>query len=598
VESSHASWRVYPQLSKETFRAAESANIDPLYAQFLANRGVKSEEMKPFIFPTYDETLDPFSLTDMPRAVNLIRSALENKEHITVYGDYDADGVTSSALLYRALCTLKHPEAPLDFHIPHRLLDGCGLNFAALAMLRKYGTTLIITTDCASSDIAQVTYAQQLGMDVIITDHHSPPVERPQAYAMLNPWRQDAAESDLKTRYLCGVGMAFKLVQALYRSYKHTREEEMDLLDFVAVGSVADLAPLLGENHMLVRLGMQYLNTTQNPGLRALIRSANLQPGRIRERDIAYALAPRINAAGRMKDASIAFYLLTTESEEEATAYVAELEGLNLLRQRQTEELMYNVREQAQLHPNDQIVLVSGDDWHEGILGLVAGKLVEEINKPVLVLSNDARTGLSRGSARSQKGFNVIEALRGFSSRLERYGGHAQAAGFTIQSKRIDEFRTHLLGWKAENGRKAEHEVGKEVVTQVETLIEQETPARMVDLILRKTDLLNYSGYKKLRVLSPFGAGNPDPTFKIERARLLDCWTSGMNRQNLRLKLGVTDASTRTTIQVTGTLIRGAARLDSFERGSLVDIIFRIESSEDESRQDMWLKILDVWKTE
>ncbi len=594
-------WQIYPLLSKRELQAAETEGIDPLYTQLLSSRGVTDlDEVKAFVRPSYEQTLNPLALIDIPRAVECIHDALENKEHITVYGDYDADGVTSSSLLYRALRTLKHSAAPLDFHIPHRLSDGCGLNVAALNMLYERGTRLIITTDCASSDVEQVAYANQLGIDIIITDHHNPPVQLPQAYAMVNAWRPDASESDLKARYLCGAGMAFKLVQALYRSYNRPQGEEMDLLDLVAIGTVADIAPLLGENHLLVRLGMQRLNRTQKPGLKALIRNANLQPGRIRERDIAYALAPRINAAGRMKDASIAFHLMTTESEEEAAAYVAELEWLNVSRQQQTEELMRNVREQAQLHPSDQIILVSGDDWHEGILGLVAGKLVEEINKPVLVLSNDPKTSFSRGSARSQKGFNVIEALRGFSDRLERYGGHAQAAGFTIQRERIDELRTHLLGWKARSSNSVENGTStgaEETASLVEVIVEHEVPALMVDLVLTKTELLNYRGYKKIRELSPFGAGNPEPIFKMKNLRLLDKWTSGVNKQNLRLKLAVVTSANGVT-QITGTLTKGAARLGSLKDISHVDIIFRIESSEDESRQDIWLKILDVRKAE
>ncbi|GAC1391356.1 MAG: hypothetical protein NVS4B11_10440 [Ktedonobacteraceae bacterium] len=590
-------------------QAAEQQGIDPLYAQLLLNRGITTyEDMSRFIKATYMGSSNPFLLTDIDIAVQRVQQALSRKEHITVYGDYDADGVTSSSLLFRALRTLKQAEAMLDFHIPHRLRDGCGLNIAALAMLKKRGTQLIITTDCASSDVEQIRYANELGIDVIITDHHHPPSERPAAYAMVNPWRADATDEEMQFRPLCGAGMAFKLVQALYRAYKHSPEEEMELLDLVAVGTIADIVPLIGENHILVRLGMQKLNATQKPGLKALMRSANLQPGRIRERDIAYGLAPRINAAGRMQDASIAFNLLTTESEEDAAVYVAQLEELNIARQQQTETLMRNVREEAQRHPADTVVLVSGDDWHEGILGLVAGKLVEEINKPVFVLSNDAGKRLSRGSARSQKGFNIIEALRNFTGRLERYGGHAQAAGFTIETTRINEFRKHLLQWQTTgNGTVIEDDIAAaigpvvpivvEEMMQVKTVVEQASFVQMIDLVLHRTDLLNYTGYKKLRALSPFGAGNPEPIFKLERARLIDRWASGMNRQNLRLKLAVADAKTGNIAQITGTLTRGAALLETFERGSLVDVIFRIESSEDESRQDIWLKLLDVQKS-
>jgi single-stranded-DNA-specific exonuclease len=585
--------KVYEQLTKDFFHAAEAVGITPVQAQILHNRGLQTvAEMQKFIAARYEETPDPHALIDMFRAVTRIQQALEQREHITVYGDYDADGVTSSALLFRALRVLKDPTAPLDYHIPHRQRDGCGFNLPALDQLKARGTRLIITTDCASSDVEQVEYARTLGIDVIITDHHHPPTQLPAAYAMVNPWRPDCTYGE---RYLCGVGVAFKLTQALYRAYKRSTEEEMELLDLVAVGTVADIAPLLGENHTLIRLGMQRLNATRKPGLQALIRSANLQPGRIRERDIAYGLAPRINAAGRMKEASIAFELLTTDDVDEANARVSELNQLNQARQQETEELMRSVRAQAQHQPTKAVVLVSGDDWHEGIIGLVAGKLSEEINKPVLVLSNDNETHLSRGSARSQKGFNIIEALRGFATRLERYGGHAQAAGFTIRSERIEELHAHLLNWQAKGGAPAIIE-GTELPDPTGIVTEQESappPApQMVDLVFTRLENLNYSLYQSLRQLSPFGAGNPDPLFKMEGLRLLDKWSSGANGQNLRLKLA--DG----TSQRVGTFLRAAHRRQELVGVERVNVLFRVESSEDESRPEIWLKILEFEATD
>jgi single-stranded-DNA-specific exonuclease len=580
--------KVYPQLTKDFFREAEAADITRVQAQILHNRGLQTiAEMQKFINARYEETPDPHTLIDLSRAVMRIQQALEQREHITVYGDYDADGVTSSALLFRALRVLKDPAAPLDYHIPNRQHDGCGLNLHALNQLKARGTQLIITTDCASSDVEQVEYARTLGIDVIITDHHHPPAQLPAAYAMVNPWRPDCTYGE---RYLCGVGVAFKLVQALYRAYTRSTEEEMELLDLVAVGTVADIAPLLGENHTLVKLGMQRLNTTRKPGLQALIRSANLKPGKIRERDIAYGLAPRINAAGRMKEASIAFELLTTDDADEANARVAELDQLNQARQQETEELMRSVRSQAEHQPTKAVVLVSGDAWHEGIIGLVAGKLSDEINKPVLVLSNDNETHLSRGSARSQKGFNIIEALRGFATRLERYGGHAQAAGFTIRSERIEELHTHLLNWQANGGAPALIE-GTELPDPTGVVTEQESappPApQMVDLVFTRLELLNYNLYKSLRELSPFGAGNPDPLFKMEGLRLLNTWSSGTNGQNLRMKLGSSSGHR------VGTFLRAAHRRNELAGVERVNVLFRVESSEDESRPDIWLKILE-----
>lgn len=586
---------VHSLLSKTQFQTIKRDGIDELQAQLLFNRGIETpEKMKAFIQASYENTSDPLQLIDMQRAVTRIQQAIEASEHITVYGDYDADGVTSSALLYRALRTLKKPDAQLTYHIPNRLHDGCGLNERALDMLKARGTSLIITTDCASSDVEQVEYAKQLGIDVIITDHHHPPERRPQAYAMVNPWRPDCTYGE---RYLCGVGIAFKLTQALYRAYNRTQEEELALLDLVAIGTVADIAPLLGENHTLVRLGMQRLNTTKKPGLLALIRHANLQLRRIKERDIAYALAPRINAAGRMKEASIAFELLITDSDEEANARVAELEQLNVERQQQTEELMRNVREQASFQPMKQVVLVNGDGWHEGIIGLVAGKLSEEINKPVLVLSNDEKHEFSRGSARSQKGFNIIAALSSFSERLERYGGHAQAAGFTIQSDRIEELHTHLLTWKEEDSAPAAIIESTELPDQTGVVTEQESMplsgSQMVDIVFTKMELLNYDLYKQIRLLSPFGAGNPEPIFKMEGVRLLSAWPSGREGQNLRLRLAAT-ANNGSATQRMGTLMKGASRQKDFAGVTHVDIVFKLESSEDDLKPEVWLKVLDV----
>jgi single-stranded-DNA-specific exonuclease len=588
------SWGIYPQLPNERFRASRDAGIDPVLMQLLYNRGIQTlADMQAFIQAEYSQTRDPFTLIDMPRAVGRIQKALEDGEHITVYGDFDADGVTSSALLFRALRTLKKPEAVLDFYIPHRLRDGCGLHLPALDLLKARGTGLIITTDCASSDVEQVTYANSLGIDVIITDHHHPPAQLPPAYAMINPWRPDCVYGE---RYLCGVGIAFKLTQALYRVSKRGLQDELDLLDLVAIGTIADIAPLLGENHTLVRLGMERLNTTRKPGLLALIKSARQIPGQVRERDIAFGLAPRLNAAGRMKEATIAFKLLTTDDTNEAAVLATELENLNIQRQQQTEELMRATYTQLEAQAGKAVILVHGDEWHEGIIGLVAGKLAEETNKPALVLSDNPQTHLSRGSARSQKNFNIIAALRDFDSYLERYGGHAQAAGFTIKSERIEQLHTHLLHWH-ENASDLDPAVipGTDLPDQTGLITEQEssenmpaTATKMVDLVFTKIELLNYTMYQTLRLIGPFGAGNPEPIFKMERLRLVNKWVSGISKQNLRLRLESKHG------QLLGTYMRGAKVGEQLTKATHVNIIFQLAANENENHQEAWIKILDV----
>jgi single-stranded-DNA-specific exonuclease len=599
--SASANWAVYNPLTKAQIKEFQQAGIEYLHAQLLYNRGIKTpESMHRFLAARYDQLPDPLSLIDMDRALERIQRALATHEHITVFGDFDADGVTSAALVTRALRMLEHPGEALDYYIPHRLLEARGLSREALDQLKARGTSLVITTDCGSSDVEEVAYAKTLGIDIIITDHHHPPEQLPQAYAMINPWRPDCTYSE---RYLCGVGIAFKLAQALFRA--HQREQEVhELLDLVAIGSVGDIAYLLGENHTLVRLGLQQLNHTQNAGLRALIQTANLQAGTIRERDISYVLAPRINAAGRMKHASIAFQLLTTGNDEAARQvsfnYAQELEQLNQSRQQQTEELMKLVREQAQSQSNEQVVLVYGDKdtWPEGIIGLVAGKLSEEIKRPVFVLSRD--TVSSRGSARSHGGFNIIEALRERADLFERHGGHAQAAGFTIANSNIEELRKHLLNWY-ESSKPSLETLGA-VTETTETseltlngeVIEQEitTPTDKVDLVIANPDALTYDAYNKISLLSPFGAGNPEPVFRMNNLRLTRRWTSGSAGRHLRVRLKATNR------QFNGTYFRGGSQLDSFKEGSLVHVIFCLEPvwnpPEWESKQDIWLKILHI----
>src|ERR1700694_5069562 len=516
VASLAASWGVHTPLGKAQFEEYGQAGIGPLHAQLLFNRGVTdAEAMQHFLAARFEDIPAPLTLVDMERAIERIQRAFADREHITIFGDFDADGVTSAALLMRALRALKQPDAPLDYFIPHRIEDARGVSKEAIDRLQDRGTKLLITSDCGSSDVAEVEYAKTLGIEIIITDHHHPPEPRPRPFAMINPWREDSTYSE---RYLCGAGIAFKLAQALFRAYGRA-EEARQLLDLVAIGTIGDVAPLLGENHTLARLGLEQLNRTTNAGLKALIQIVRLQPGKIRERDISYALGPRINAAGRMKHASIAFLLLTTDDEAEAQARAKELEELNQARQQITEELMKLVREQAQGQTANPVVLVYGDKsaWPEGIIGLVAGRLSEEIKRTVFVLSQDDST--SRGSARSSGDYNIIEALRNRADLFERHGGHAQAAGFTILNSNIEALREHLLSWQGNNAPAnsitGEVEAGETpdltvVVTEQETSLP--AMSHMVDIVINKPEKqLIYEVYTKIDLLSPFGAGNPEP---------------------------------------------------------------------------------------
>jgi single-stranded-DNA-specific exonuclease len=569
------------------------ARIDPLHAQLLYNRGLRTPaEMLAFLNARLDQIPDPLRLTDMERALPRIRRALNQREHITVFGDFDADGVTSAALLTRALRRLGQAAQQLSVYIPSRLLGQRGLSREAIDILHARGTTLIITSDCGTSDVEEVHYAQELGIDVIITDHHHPPALLPQPLALINTWRLDSTYGE---RYLCGVGTAFKLAQALYREAGH-EQEVWELLDLVAIGTVGDVVPLLGENHTLVRAGMRQLNQTRNPGLQALFQAARLQPGKIRERDISFVLAPRINAAGRMKDAELAFRLLTTDDSAEAFALAAELEQLNASRQQQTEELMKLVRAQAELQADKQVILVYGEQasWPEGIIGLVAGKLADETHRPAFVLSQGAR--VSRGSARSQENFNIILALQAARPHLfERFGGHAQAAGFTIANEHIAELHQHLLRWQEEPGASltiAVAETAQEAAVDLNGETEPPPVSRKVDLVIGKPERLTMEMLNKINQLSPFGAGNPEPVFQLDNVVLQRRWLSGSEGRHLRMRL-------RAHNQIfTGTLLRGGPRAETLKEDSLVTIIFSLEQAwspqGSEPRQEIGLKVLDI----
>jgi single-stranded-DNA-specific exonuclease len=598
--SASAPWGTFERLTRAQFAEFHQAGIASLHAQLLFNRNIRTPtEMHAFLAASLDQLLDPHLLIDMDRALSRIQRALSTHERITVYGDFDADGVTSAALVTRVLRRLGQPEALLSYFIPSRIQGTRGLYKEAIDTLLADGTSLIITTDCGSSDVEEVAYAQGLGLDVIITDHHHPPTQLPQATAMLNPWRPDCTYNE---RYLCGVGIAFKLAQALFQAYGYTSDELRPLLDLVAIGTVGDVAALLGENHALVRAGMQQLNQTENLGLQALIQLSKLQPGRIRERDISFALAPRINAAGRMAEADLAFELLTTSDSSEAARLATELEDLNLKRQTQTEELMKLVREQAQLQADKQVVLVSGEKefWPEGIIGLVAGKLSEEIQRPVFVLSQD--TEFSRGSARCQENFNIILALRAARPAIfERYGGHAQAAGFTIANANITELHEHLLRCWLEQAQSSNDgnavEGPAENVENLASLGLEPEPAattlsRKVDFVITKPEALDMDTLYKINQLSPFGSNNPEPVFRIDSIQLARHWTSGQDGRHLRVRLRSNG------LLFNGTLLRGGARAGALKDGSLVQVIFSLEQAwsppDSEVRQEVWFKILDI----
>ena len=410
-----------------------------LVEQLLADRGIAREGAADFLRPEYHALHDPFLFRDMRKACDRIWEAIAAGEKILIYSDYDADAITANAVVFRCLKTI---GADVSVYIPDRFTEGYGLNVAAFEMIAQGGASVVITVDCGTNSTAEADFCAERGIDLIITDHHEVTGDLPCAFALINPKNRDDA---YPYHELVGVGVAFKLACALL-SYRDMHElplgYEKWFLDLVAIGTVADCHSLLGENRILVGYGLRVLPKTKWVGLHALLASAR-EP--YDTYTLGFVVAPRINAAGRIEHASIAFDLLTTDGATRAAALAAQLEALNARRQQLTENVMSEARAQLELIRANTVLLASGTDWPKGVVGLVAGKLVEEFSRPVLVLERGEVE--STGSARSLGGFNMVDALTAVKQHLVRYGGHAAAAGFTLRTSDVEIFYRDLLAY-------------------------------------------------------------------------------------------------------------------------------------------------------
>jgi len=447
----------------------------------------------------------------MDRAVARIYHALLSGEAIAVYGDFDADGITATTLLCDGLSTLGGHVIP---YIPHRTDEGFGINDAALARLSQQEIGLIVTVDCGISAVDEMEVAKQLGLDIVITDHHTVPPQIPQAIAVIDAKRGDS-------RYpfpeLAGVGVAFKLMQALFSSLGKDGDVE-ELLDLVALGTVADMVSVLGENRYLVKRGVAELQSTKRPGLRELARSAGVPLSGIDTEIISWVLAPRLNAAGRMDHAGIGYRLLTTRSSEEAVRLAGILERKNEERKRLTEEMLLKAREQISATGTDlPLLMVGGEDFHSGVVGVVAGRLVDEFCRPVVVVQRGREW--SRGSARSILDFDVIDALSDCSALLYRFGGHPRAAGFTVATENLDKLHKRLV------------EIAADRLAAMDL-----RPMLSIDAEMSLASL-NGNTFKTMQQLAPFGSGNPTPVFAARGVKVEESRCVGGKGEHLKMKL-------------------------------------------------------------
>ncbi len=561
-------WQIQPAAPADFLQELASAGFSKLSAQLLYNRNLKTPAQIEYYFKaTYATLADPFLIKDMGKAVERIKAAMAAHERIAIYGDFDADGVTACSLLVQYFRAAGADVVP---RIPHRVDEGYGLNTPALDRLIGQAVRLVITVDCGVSNVAEVEYARQLGLDVIVTDHHRPPEVLPAAFAILNT-RQPGCEYPDKG--MAGVGMAFNLVRALAKSgVKPTNGlKPRDLLDLVALGTVCDMAPMSGENRVLVAAGLKALNRTKRPGILALIEAAGLKPGKLDTSSIGYTLGPRINAAGRIDDAIIAYELLLTDDLDRARALANELSQKNKERQQKLAVVLEEARQQVyreNLHEKHNLMVLSGENWAAGIVGLVAGRLSEEFNRPVLVLERGPET--SKGSARSVPNFNIIEAISECQELLLRHGGHKQAAGFTLETARLDEFTTRLQTIANEK-------------LQAETLV----PHLTIDLALELDEI--ETALAEAANLEPFGSENPSPIFVTYRAHLREVRPVGADGAHLRLKFF--DASRGKIIEAIA--FRQGPRIQELLQTRYVDLVYAIEQDEWQGQRRLQLRVID-----
>ncbi len=522
---------------------AEDFSVDPLTAYILVSRGITDyDEIEEFLDPSAPLMIDPFSFADMDKAVRRIQLAIDDFQKIAVFGDYDADGITATALLYSYL---EMREANVVRYIPDRLTEGYGLSCDSVRELAEQGVKLIITVDNGISAVEEAELCKSLGVDLVVTDHHKVGEKLPDAVAVVNPHRKDCP-SEFKD--FSGVGVAFKLVSALEGGDEDSMLDEFG--DLVAIGTVADVVNLKGENRSLVRYGLNTINTSPRIGLKVLLEKSAGQGKKIGASSAAFTICPRINATGRMGSAEKALDLLLCDDEITAERLVEEINSMNQARQKTETEIFGEVSAMLAEKPGlsrDSVIVVASEGWHQGVIGIVASRIAERYGKPAVVISKNGSE--ARGSCRSIEGFSIFKAIEAVSDCLTHFGGHTLAAGIGLNSDRIEEFRIRINDYADS--------------------VEMPFPVQKIDCRINpgsiSLDILN-----ALDVMEPFGAGNPQPCFGLYGVKIEDFSSIGDGR-HMRLTISKNDART-------GAVWFGMQeKLFPYSRGDIVDLAVTLD---------------------
>lgn len=560
-------WQILNKHDREQIsQFASQLNSSPILARVLLNRGIEDiETARLFFRPKFEDLHDPFLMVGMQDAVARVSRALMNKERILIYGDYDVDGTTATSMLLHFFKALGHPA---DFYVPDRLSEGYGLSESGILQARENGYTLIVTVDCGITAIAEIELAHSLDIDVIVCDHHQPGCKLPPATAILNPKRSDCL---YPFKELAGVGVAFKLAQALQRHLKLEESVLFGLVEFVALGSAADIVPLLDENRIFVKFGLRNLSCTQHLGVRALLTSSGIYGQEIGTGQVVFIIAPRINAVGRLGDAGRAVRLLTTENAQQAQNIASILEAENRHRRNIDEETFNEAVEmiESSYDPEKERVLVlSREGWHPGVIGIVASRIAEKYYRPTVMIATE--NGIGKGSARSIPRFDIYEALKSCGEFMVEFGGHKYAAGLSIKSENIRGFRKRL------------NEVASDSLDE-EILV----PKLWIDEEIRlgaiKPDVL-----KLLNRMAPFGPQNMRPVFMSRGLEVVGTPTI-VGRNHLKFKVRQ-DGRVFDAIGFNlGDLLY---RISSGERN--VEMVYCIEENEWRDRKRIQLRVKDL----
>ncbi len=580
-------WQFYPKFPEKILE--ENSDKNQFILQLLYNRGLKTKEDFAWFFDLANlDFFDPFLFNDMEKAIDLIISHIKLGNKIMIYGDYDADGVTSAALLYDVFSVFK---AKVDFYLPDRVSEGYGLNKTAIEEIKKEDFKLIITVDNGIRNKEEVDYAKGLGLDVIVTDHHTLPEKREDLPSCLTINPADE-KSSYPFRYLAGVGVAFKLASALIKKSKLEDKDKERLicksLDLVALGTVADMVPLLGENRLMVKKGLEALNETKRLGLQELIKISGLS-GNLNSYNIGFQLGPRLNAASRIKHANSALNLLIVKDEQEAKNLAEELNNRNSERQKVTEELMSSAESQINPENIEKIIIVKNskeDAWNEGVIGLVAGKLSEKYYRPSVVIAKTSevfedehgqKKEIYKGSGRSIEGFNLVEALEENKDILYKYGGHPMAGGFSIIGDHNMLLFVDRLRERADK------------ILDEKTL----TPKIKIDLELDFEDI-NDLLIEGLEEMAPFGQSNPAPKMASFDVKIIDVVKMGNEGQHIKFRF--LDDKKNSLKNFWGISFGGTKKYSELNVGDRVSVVYNLEFNNFNGNRDIQLKIVDIKK--